>query len=50
MECTRWVKASDVAACSTVRPNAFDLGHARLKDYVSSMSGQLDAQINEGGQ
>ena len=23
--------------------------HARLKDYVSSMDGQLDAQIQEGG-
>ncbi|KAK2800663.1 hypothetical protein FQN50_008047 [Emmonsiellopsis sp. PD_5] len=25
------------------------LGHARLKDHVSSLPGQLDAQIHEGG-
>ncbi|PGH07414.1 hypothetical protein AJ80_07999 [Polytolypa hystricis UAMH7299] len=25
------------------------LGHARLKDYVSSLPGQLDAQVHEGG-
>ena len=29
--------------------NGFLQAHARLKEHVSSMSGQLEARVNEGG-
>ena len=36
-------------ALKHVELTAFISGHARLKDHVSGMPGQLNATVNEGG-